>query len=355
MWRGGRGRARRARRWRSAGRRGSGAGRARRRGRAAGRSRGRRRRGRRPAPARSSPLRAGWCACARHQHQPRRLSRPSAIARSASSAPTSWPATSGRGPHVSCRKPASTSVSHSRRVRMLRAVLGVAVQRQVGQHDAIAVRERVHDRLELAVREPLRVQQRQRRPGPGLAVRDPRAVGVVIEPQLHSPDSFPGRSLAGVGVVSTLGQPVRRREDARLLRGRGEFLDDIRARRTLHMAFVRCPHAHARVRSVRGARFDRGRSRGRARSRSRSCRRPGWTSRRVPHPLLADGEVRYVGQPVAAVVAEIARARPRTSPSRSRSTTSRSSRSSIRARASRWCAGRSARATSPARSRRPPT
>ena len=30
-----------------------------------------------------------------------------------------------------------------------------------------------------------------------------------------------------MGVASTLGQPVRRREDARLLAGRGRFLDDL--------------------------------------------------------------------------------------------------------------------------------
>ena len=53
-----------------------------------------------------------------------------------------------------------------------------------------------------------------------------------------------------MGVLSTLGQPVRRREDARLLAGRGEFLDDIRIDGTLHMAFVRSPHAHARIRGI---------------------------------------------------------------------------------------------------------
>ncbi len=68
-------------------------------------------------------------------------------------------------------------------------VLGVAVQRQVGEHDPVPVRERVHDRLELAVGEPLAVQERERRTGPGLAVRDPRAVGMVVQPQLHRGDS----------------------------------------------------------------------------------------------------------------------------------------------------------------------
>ena len=48
-----------------------------------------------------------------------------------------------------------------------------------------------------------------------------------------------------MGVVSSLGQPVRRREDARLLAGRGEFLDDIRIDGTMHMAFVRSPDKHS--------------------------------------------------------------------------------------------------------------
>ena len=78
-----------------------------------------------------------------------------------------------------------TSASHSRRVRVARAVLGVAVQRQVGQHEPEAVAELLDERLPLAVREAGRVQQRERRPGAGLAVGDPRAVGVVVEAQLH--------------------------------------------------------------------------------------------------------------------------------------------------------------------------
>ena len=59
------------------------------------------------------------------------------------------------------------------------------MQRQVGEHDAVAVRERVHDRLELAVREALGVQQCQRWPGPRLAIGDPRSVGMVVQAQLH--------------------------------------------------------------------------------------------------------------------------------------------------------------------------
>jgi carbon-monoxide dehydrogenase large subunit len=47
------------------------------------------------------------------------------------------------------------------------------------------------------------------------------------------------------------GASVRRREDPRLLRGEGRFVDDVRLPGLLHAAFVRSPHAHARLRAVR--------------------------------------------------------------------------------------------------------
>jgi hypothetical protein len=71
------------------------------------------------------------------------------------------------------------------RVRMPRAVLGVSVQRQVGQHHPEAGGQRRHDRLPLAVREPERVEQHERRAGARLTVGDARAVVVVVEPQPH--------------------------------------------------------------------------------------------------------------------------------------------------------------------------
>lgn len=46
------------------------------------------------------------------------------------------------------------------------------------------------------------------------------------------------------------GARVRRVEDGRLVRGRGRFVDDVCLPRTLHAAFVRSPHAHARLRAV---------------------------------------------------------------------------------------------------------
>jgi aerobic carbon-monoxide dehydrogenase large subunit len=51
-------------------------------------------------------------------------------------------------------------------------------------------------------------------------------------------------------VANGIGQPVRRKEDRRLLTGRGRYGDDLTLPRMAHVAFVRSPHAHARIRAV---------------------------------------------------------------------------------------------------------
>ena len=47
------------------------------------------------------------------------------------------------------------------------------------------------------------------------------------------------------------GASVPRREDPRLLRGEGRFVDDMKLPGMLHAAFVRSPHAHARITAIR--------------------------------------------------------------------------------------------------------
>src|SRR6185295_15421526 len=47
-----------------------------------------------------------------------------------------------------------------------------------------------------------------------------------------------------------IGAPIPRREDARLLTGRGTFVDDLEMPGVAHAAMVRSPHAHARVRRI---------------------------------------------------------------------------------------------------------
>src|SRR5262249_6411826 len=47
-----------------------------------------------------------------------------------------------------------------------------------------------------------------------------------------------------------IGKPLRRREDIRLVRGQGRYVDDIRLPGMAWCVFVRSPHAHARIRSI---------------------------------------------------------------------------------------------------------
>jgi len=47
-----------------------------------------------------------------------------------------------------------------------------------------------------------------------------------------------------------VGRPIVRREDARLLTGRGRFIADLLPAGTLHVTFVRSPVAHARIRGI---------------------------------------------------------------------------------------------------------
>ena len=44
-----------------------------------------------------------------------------------------------------------------------------------------------------------------------------------------------------------IGKSVVRRETARLQAGRGVFIDDLTLPRMTHIAFLRSPHAHARI------------------------------------------------------------------------------------------------------------
>ena len=47
-----------------------------------------------------------------------------------------------------------------------------------------------------------------------------------------------------------IGQSPRRKEDLRLITGRGRFLEAVHPPGVLHLVLVRSPHARARIRSV---------------------------------------------------------------------------------------------------------
>ena len=47
-----------------------------------------------------------------------------------------------------------------------------------------------------------------------------------------------------------VGQSIKRKEDARLVRGKGKFVDDIKLLDMLYLVFVRSPYAHANILAV---------------------------------------------------------------------------------------------------------
>ena len=47
------------------------------------------------------------------------------------------------------------------------------------------------------------------------------------------------------------GAAVKRREDPRFLRGEGRYVDDVKLPGLLHAAFLRAPHAHAKLAGIR--------------------------------------------------------------------------------------------------------
>jgi aerobic carbon-monoxide dehydrogenase large subunit len=115
-----------------------------------------------------------------------------------------------------------------------------------------------------------------------------------------------------------IGASVKRKEDKRFITGQGRYTDDINLKNQSYAYFVRSPHAHATIKSI---------------NTKKAAGMPGvlgvFTSADVaedkigglicgwmihskdgspmkagPHPILAAGKVRYVGDHVAVVVAE---------------------------------------------------
>jgi CO/xanthine dehydrogenase Mo-binding subunit len=109
-----------------------------------------------------------------------------------------------------------------------------------------------------------------------------------------------------------IGTPQRRTEDPRLVRGEGQYVGDLRFPGMLHAGFVRSSHAHARVRSidVEAARalpgivavFTAAELPALGKPVPGHAFPPGLRTRSFS-PLARD-IVRYVGEPVAAVLAE---------------------------------------------------
>ncbi|HEY0235748.1 MAG TPA: xanthine dehydrogenase family protein molybdopterin-binding subunit [Afipia sp.] len=112
---------------------------------------------------------------------------------------------------------------------------------------------------------------------------------------------------------SFIGSAIERVEDLRLLRGKGQYVDDLQRPDLLHMVILRSGVAHGRIRSVDISTAE-------AMPGVRAVFHAGNLGMAVPkipmrqevipdlqrfeQPVIADGKVRYVGEPMAVVVAE---------------------------------------------------
>jgi len=131
--------------------------------------------------------------------------------------------------------------------------------------------------------------------------------------------------------VPYIGQPIPRLEDARLVTGAGQYTDDFRLPGQVYAAFVRSPHAHARLLRIgseaaavspgvlavlTGADYAADGHgpipHGAQPTDATDARRPafqyldGQTPFEEAQPPLATDHVRYIGEPVAVVIAETA-------------------------------------------------
>ena len=113
-----------------------------------------------------------------------------------------------------------------------------------------------------------------------------------------------------------IGQGIKRIEDVRLLRGAGRYLDDVNVPGQAHAVIVRSQHAHARLRAVdtKAALSAPGvlavftgadvQGLGTMTMTLKRKRPDGSPMFARPHHGLTKDRVRYVGDPIALVVAE---------------------------------------------------
>jgi aerobic carbon-monoxide dehydrogenase large subunit len=118
--------------------------------------------------------------------------------------------------------------------------------------------------------------------------------------------------------VTTVGTPVRRREDYRFLTGQGTYTDDINRPHQLYAYIQRSPHAHARIAGIETAAAAHapgvaaiftGKDMMADGVGGLPCgwqihSKDGSPMAEPPHPPLAVDRVRHVGDPVAVVIAE---------------------------------------------------
>jgi carbon-monoxide dehydrogenase large subunit len=117
-----------------------------------------------------------------------------------------------------------------------------------------------------------------------------------------------------MGIAAMLGSPIKRREDPRLITGQATYVDDIKLLGMLHMSVLRSPYGHARINSI---------------NTEAARKHPGVVAVYTAEDLkgavgnipiavplghigegmgtrgpLAEGKVRFYGDPVAVVIAD---------------------------------------------------
>ena len=117
-----------------------------------------------------------------------------------------------------------------------------------------------------------------------------------------------------MGIAAMLGSPIKRREDPRLITGQATYVDDIKLHGMLHMSVLRSPYGHARINNI---------------NTEAARNHPGVVAVYLAEDLkgavgniaiavplghiaegmgargpLAEGKVRFYGDPVAVVIAD---------------------------------------------------
>ncbi|HTD90539.1 MAG TPA: xanthine dehydrogenase family protein molybdopterin-binding subunit [Burkholderiales bacterium] len=123
-----------------------------------------------------------------------------------------------------------------------------------------------------------------------------------------------------------IGEPVRRKEDRRLITGQGHFSDDMNLPQQVHAVMLRSPHAHARIRSIDsrkalalpgviavltgadmladGLKPLPHKPQSNSPAEPQLINREGFKGFDAPHFPLAIGKARYAGEAVAMVIAQ---------------------------------------------------
>jgi aerobic carbon-monoxide dehydrogenase large subunit len=111
------------------------------------------------------------------------------------------------------------------------------------------------------------------------------------------------------GTKGGIGASIKRREDERFLHGRGQYVADIMLPGMLHAAFLRSPHAHARIKAIRKpeGRQDRVFVAADLTGLKPIRSSPNFANfKHAEFPVLAANKVRYAGEQVALAIAETA-------------------------------------------------